>query len=66
MNAIALLRGTAAAIALIAGVFAFAVRFGPAVAPEQHEAVMITLAAAFGQDLGPVAAEGATVRIAYQ
>lgn len=53
MNALLLIRGTAAAITLIAGLFAVAVRFGPVVAPEHHEAAMITLAAVFGQDLEP-------------
>ena len=66
MNAIALLRGVAATIALAAGVFACGVRFGPVIAPEQHEAAMMTLAAVLGEDLGPVANVAQTVRVAYQ
>ncbi|RYH10919.1 hypothetical protein [Tropicimonas sp. IMCC6043] len=53
MTFFSVLRGTAAGVTLTAGVFAAAVRFGPAVAPQHHEAAMATLAAAFGQDLDP-------------
>ena len=60
MNAFVLLRGTAAALTLIAGVFAAVVRFGPMIAPDQHEQAMIALAAVFGQDIGPVATAAET------
>ena len=59
-----LIRNSAAAVTLIVGVFAIAVRFGPMVAPVQHEAAMITLASAFGQDIGPVTTDEAMTRLA--
>lgn len=64
MNTLSIIRGTAAAVTLVAGVFAAGVRFGPMVAPEQHEAAMIRLAAAFGQDIGPAAPNKASVILA--
>ncbi|SDJ00657.1 hypothetical protein [Aliiruegeria lutimaris] len=60
------LRTTAATVTLMAGLFSAGVRFGPMVAPEQHEAAIISLAAAFGEDIGPVKAPPqAPVLIAY-
>ncbi len=64
MNALSLLRGSAAVLTLIAGNFAAGVRFGPTVAPEQHEAAMIKLAAAFGRDIAPIKMPEATLQYA--
>ncbi|NDR57682.1 hypothetical protein [Aliiruegeria sabulilitoris] len=66
MQIVPALRVTAAAVTLIAGLFSAGVRFGPMVAPEQHEAAMISLAAAFGEDIGPVKGSAQPpLRVAY-